>query len=104
MVKENRQHGGRGRGRLNVGARDVAKISGWIEDDAVSQDQYLQKLDAMLEIGSETDAEALGAAGLSQAGQELMSLWDQMDRGRVKSDQAFDRAEQAARRSAEKTD
>jgi hypothetical protein len=104
MVQENRQHGGRGRGRLNVTARDVAKITGWIEDDAVGQDAYLQKLDTMLEVGGETDADALGAAGLSQAGQELMSLWDQLDRGKVKSDQAYDRADQAARRAAEKTD
>jgi hypothetical protein len=103
LVKENRQHG-RSRGRLNVTARDVAKITAWIEDDAVSQDAYLQKIDAMLEIGADSDTEALGAAGLSQAGQELMSLWEQMDRGKVKSDAAFDRADQAARRAAEKSD
>lgn len=100
LVKQNRQHG-RGRGRLNVGARDVARISGWIEDDAVSQDVYLQKLDAMLELGADSDAAALGAAGLSPAGQELMSLWEQVDRGKVKPASAFEKADAAARRAAE---
>lgn len=103
MVKENRQTG-RGRGRLNVSAGDVARISAWIEDDAVSQDIYLQKLDAMLELGGETDAEALGGTRLSTAGHELLSIWDQMDRGKVKSDQAFSQADAAARRSAEQSE
>lgn len=103
IVKENRQHG-RARGRLNIGARDVAKISAWIEDDAVSQDLYAQKLDAMLELGAHADREALGAAGLSQAGKELLSIWDQMDRGQVKGESAFDQADAAARRAAERAE
>lgn len=99
MVKENRQHG-RGRGRLNITAGDVARIAAWIEDDAVSQDVYVQKLDAMLELGAESDAEALGAAGLGGAGQELMNLWEQMDRGKVKPGAAYEQADAAARRAA----
>ena len=103
MVKENRQHG-RGRGRLNIGAADVARISAWIEDDAVSQDLYAQKLDAMLEIGGETDAEALGQAGLGSAGQELLNMGEQRDRGKAKPAAAFDQADAAARRAAERTE
>src|SRR4029450_7122392 len=37
MVKENSDNG-RAMGRLNLTNADVAKISGWIEDDAVGQD------------------------------------------------------------------
>src|SRR5438034_930458 len=39
MVKENNEKG-RALGRLNLTDKDVAKISGWIEDDSVSQDMY----------------------------------------------------------------
>src|SRR5208282_3214097 len=37
MIKENSERG-RGKGRLNLTDKDVARISAWIEDDAVSQD------------------------------------------------------------------
>src|SRR5580698_5469258 len=40
MVKENNERG-RAMGRLNLTGKDVAKISQWIEDDAVSQDVYI---------------------------------------------------------------
>jgi hypothetical protein len=100
MVKENREHG-RGRGRLNVSARDVARINAWIEDDTVSQDLYTQKLDAILEAGGDSDSAALGATALSQTGQELLALWDQLDRGKVKPERAYDQADAAARKSAQ---
>ncbi|HLL88230.1 MAG TPA: hypothetical protein VK324_02910 [Tepidisphaeraceae bacterium] len=99
MVKEN-QGRGRALGRLNLTDKDVAKISGWIEDDAVTQDVYTERLNALLDLGAESDKDAMRNAGLSQAGQELMSLWDQLDRGSVKQDEAFDAADKAARRRA----
>src|SRR5678816_4699677 len=51
MVKENQSHG-KALGRLNVTDKDVAKITQWIEDDAVSQDMYRERLDAVLEAGN----------------------------------------------------
>ena len=50
MVKENNERG-KAMGRLNLTDKDVAKISGWIEDDAVSQDVYMDRLDAILDLG-----------------------------------------------------
>ena len=47
MVKENNERG-RSLGRLNLTDKDVAKISQWIEDDAVSQDMYQERLGAIL--------------------------------------------------------
>src|SRR5205809_3463217 len=38
MVKENNEKG-RALGRLNLTDKDVARISGWIEDDSVTQDR-----------------------------------------------------------------
>ena len=34
----------------------------------------------------------------TQAGQELMNIWDDMDRGAIKQEEAFDQADQAVRR------
>ncbi|HEY0009546.1 MAG TPA: hypothetical protein VGB55_12540 [Tepidisphaeraceae bacterium] len=100
IIKEG-QEKGRGAGRLKLTDRDVARISGWIEDDTVSQDLYNERLDTLLGLGQEADADASAAAGLTQAGQELMNIWDQLDRGAVKETDAFDRADAAVRKRAE---
>jgi hypothetical protein len=97
MVKENQQRG-KALGRLNITDKDVAKISGWIEDDSVTQDMYLDRLNQILDLGAQSDKDALAAAGLTSAGQELMNIWNEMDRGGLKQDEAFDAADQAVRR------
>jgi hypothetical protein len=99
MVKENSEKGG-ALGRLNVTDKDVAKISGWIEDDAVSQDMYSDRLNAILELGEQADKDAIAAAGLSGAGQELLSIWNEMDRGAMKQEEAFEEADKAVRKRA----
>jgi hypothetical protein len=103
MIKENSERG-KALGRLNVTAKDVAKISGWIEDDSVSQDMYIERLDTVLEVGAQSDKDALASAGLSGAGQELMNIWSEIDRGRMKQDEAFEEADKAVRkRQADRT-
>ena len=97
MVKENTERGA-GTGRLNLTDKDVAKITQWIEDDAVSQDVYRDRLDTLLELGNQSDKDALESAGLTGAGQELMNIWNDMDRGTVKPEQAFDAADKAVRK------
>src|SRR5580765_7643305 len=57
MAKENSENG-RALGRLNLTAKDVAKISGWIEDDSVGQDVYQERLNMVLELGAESDKDA----------------------------------------------
>jgi hypothetical protein len=97
IIKESRESG-RALGRLNVTGKDMARITAWIEDDAVGQDMYLERLDQILEMGGQADKDALAAAGLTSAGQELMHLWDQMDRGALKEDEALEEAEKTIRR------
>ena len=97
MVKENKSRGS-ALGRLNLTDKDVARISGWIEDDAVTQDMYTERLNGLLELGEQSDKDALGQAGVSAAGQELLTIWSEMDRGAVAPDQAFSAADQAVRR------
>jgi hypothetical protein len=99
MIRENNT-AGRATGRLNLTDKDVAKISGLIEDDNVSQDMYRDRLDTLLELGAEGDKDALTTAGLSSAGQELMNIWDELDKGAVKHDQAYEKADQAVKRKS----
>ena len=103
IVKENNERG-KATGRLNLTDKDVARIGQWLEDDAVSQDMYQQRLDTILQIGTENDQDAVQSAGLSQAGQELMNIWDQMDKGKVKSTEAFNAADQAVRQKSAAAD
>jgi hypothetical protein len=103
MVKE---HTGKGRalGRLNITAGDMAKITGMIENDAVSSEMYTQQLDSLLEIGAQADRDALAGAGLGESGSELMQIWEQVDRGELKQDEGFSAADEAVkRRSSERS-
>jgi hypothetical protein len=99
MVRENQENGA-GTGRLNITARDMAKVSGWLESDAVGQEVYGERLDQLLEIGSEADREAIDGIELNQAGGDLMHLWDQLDKGELEEDEALEKAEEATRRKA----
>jgi len=97
IIQEGRQTG-KALGRLNVTDRDMAKITAWIEDDAVSQDMYQERLDQILELGAQADKDSLASAGLTSAGNELMHLWEEMDRGVIKEDEALEEANKAIRR------
>ena len=97
LVQENKARGS-ALGRLNVTDKDVAAISKWIEDDAVSQDMYLDRLNSLLDLGAQSDKDALEQAGLSSAGQELMNIWNDMDRGQVDEKQGFEEADKAVRK------
>ena len=99
IIQEGRQTG-KALGRLNVTDRDMAKITSWIEDDAVSQDMYQERLDTILDLGLQADKDALAQAGLTGAGQELMNIWNEMDRGSMKEDEAFEEADKAVRKRA----
>src|SRR5688500_3303449 len=73
MVKENNEKG-RALGRLNLTDKDVARISGWIEDDAVTQDVYNERLNTILELGGGADKDAMANVELAGAGNGLMAL------------------------------
>lgn len=96
MVKE---HQGKGRalGRLKITDKDMSKISGWIEDDAVTQDLYTERLDSLLELGDRSDLDALNATKLGDAGSDLMALWDKLDTGSIQPKEALAKAEEAVR-------
>ena len=101
MMKENAPKVSGAMGRLNLTEKDVAAISGLIEDDAVSQDIYNERLDEMLGLGAQADKDAAARSGVSNTGQELLNIWGDLDRGDVKESDAFVQADQAVRKKAE---
>ena len=101
MMKENAPKMSGAMGRLNLTEKDVARITTWIEDDGVTQDMYNERLDEILGLGAQSDKDAMANAGLTSTGQEVMNLWNDMDRGTIKQDEAFDAADKAVRRKNE---
>jgi hypothetical protein len=99
LLKET-QEAGRSGGRLNLTDKDVARMSQWIQSDQVSGDMYRERLDTILELGAQADKDALAASGLGQAGAEVMNMWNEMDRGAIREDEAFTKADEALRKRA----
>ena len=96
MIRENHERAKAAGSRFGlISEMDVLKLSKLIESDAVTTEIYQERLDRLLEIGAGVDE---GAAGLSQAGQEVLNIWDKMDQG-VFADaaEAFDEADRRVR-------
>ena len=98
MLRENMPTASGALGRLKLTEKDVARMTSWIEDDSVTQDVYNERLDEILNLGAHSDKDALERAGMSSTGEELMSLWKQMDDGGIKHEEAFSEADKAVRR------
>ena len=97
ILKENAPKVRGAMGRLNLTEKDVAKISAMIEDDAVTEDVYMERLNEMLDLGAQADKDSLQRAGLTSAGNELMSIWNDMDKGQIEEKDAFQEADNAIR-------
>jgi hypothetical protein len=98
MIKENSEKG-KALGRLNVTDKDVARISSWIEDDAVTQEMYAERLDQILDLGEQADRDALAGTQLKEAGTEIMNIWNDMDKGVIQTtEEGFEEADKAIRR------
>ncbi len=96
MIRENHERAKAAGSRFGlISEMDVLKLGKLIESDAVTTEIYQERLDRLLEIGAGIDE---GEAGLSQAGQEVLNIWDKMDQG-VFADaaEAFDEADRRVR-------
>ena len=98
LIKENGQDKARNTGRLNLTDADVGRIAGWIESSTVTEDVYQQRLDMLIESGSTADSSLMQAQGLSSASRALLESWEDMDRGNLSPQQAFESADTAVRR------
>ncbi len=96
MIRENHERAKAAGSRFGlISEMDVIKLGKLIESDVITTEVYQERLDRLLEIGAGVDE---GAAGLSQAGQEVLNIWDKMDQG-VFADaaEAFDEADRRVR-------
>lgn len=95
MLRENADRAGQSNKLGLVSAADVLRLGKMIESDAIKAEVYQERLDAILAVGSEVDA---GAAGLSEAGQSVMKVWDKMDAGAITdTTEGFDEADRSVR-------
>jgi hypothetical protein len=77
-----------------ISQADMVRLQRLIESDAVSTELYQQRLDELMNLAVAEQ----GSPGLSEAGQTVMRIWDQVDSGRIQSAQeAFDEADRRVR-------
>ncbi len=95
MLRENADRA-RESGRLGlVSQADILRLGRLIESDAVKAEVYQERLDEILSAGAGVDE---GAAGLSEAGQSVMNVWEKMDAGTITDkEEAFDEADRSVR-------
>jgi len=78
-----------------VSEKDMLRLGKLIESDAVKAELYQERLDEVLSLGAEVDE---GAAGLSEAGQTVMKVWEKLDTGDIADQgEAFDEADRRVR-------
>lgn len=81
--------------------QDLGRIMGLLEDDRVSEEMYVQKLDMML--GVVTDP-AYEGQDLGSEGMEVLKTWEQMDEGELDFEEGLKEAShsEAARGTKER--
>ncbi len=95
MLRENADRAGQSNHLGLVSEGDILRLSKLIEMDSVKSEVYQERLDEILRIGSAVDE---GSAGLSEAGQTVMGVWEKMDAGALTdSAEAFDEADRRVR-------
>ena len=95
MLRENADRA-RSPGSLGlISERDILRLGKLIESDSVRAEAYQERLDEILNLGAEVDE---GAAGLSDAGQTVMNIWEKMDNGVLTdSSEAYEEADRSVR-------
>lgn len=95
MLRENADRAGQ-RGKLGlISEGDMLRLGKMIESDSVRSEIYQERLDEILSLGAEVDQ---GMAGLTDAGESVMKVWEKMDDGTLENvDEAFDEADKSVR-------
>jgi len=96
MLRENAERAAASGSKLGlVNEKDLVTLTRLIESDAVTTEMYQQRLDDVLALGAGVDQ---GEAGLSQAGQQVLNIWEKMDTGLIDDrTEAFDEADRRVR-------
>lgn len=97
MLRESsaRTAASRAGGFVGINEKDLATIERLIENESISAEMYQERLDEILQVGHEADKQS---AMVSDAGKELLQVWEDMDAGLIKDNEsAFDEAERRMR-------
>jgi len=95
MLRENADSAGSSSKLGLISEVDMLRLGRLIESDAVKAEVYQERLDEILSVGAAVDE---GAAGLSDAGQTVMDVWDKMDAGAITdATEGFDEADRGVR-------
>jgi len=96
MLRENADRTAGAGSKLGlISEKDILRLGKLIESDGIKAEMYQQRLDEILQLGAEVDE---GAAGVSESGQTVMGIWDEMDRGSLTdASEAFDEADRRVR-------
>ncbi len=95
MLRENADRMGQA-GKLGlITPGDLLRLGKLIEADSVKSEVYQERLDDILSLGAEVDE---GAAGLGDAGETVLGVWDKMDAGAITDTaEAFEEADRSVR-------
>lgn len=95
MLRESADRAGAS-GKLGlINQADLLKLTKLIESDAVRAEVYQERLDELLSVGAAADE---GSAGLGDAGQSVLNVWEKMDVGAITDPgEAFDEADRSVR-------
>jgi AraC-like DNA-binding protein len=72
-----------------ISEEDLARLTALLEDDKVTEEVYLQKLDALLGVVNDP---AYEAAEIGTEGMEVLRTWEQMDEGELEFGEALKEA------------
>ena len=75
----------------NLSEEDMVKLTTLLEDDKVSEEVYVQKLDTILGVVSDP---AYESSDIGNEGMEVLKTWEQMDEGELEFDQGLKEATQ----------
>ena len=76
----------------NLSDQDLGKITALLEDDRISEEVYLSKLDLMLGVVSDP---AYETQDIGSEGMEVLKTWEAMDEGELDFDQGLKEASES---------
>ncbi len=83
----------------NLSEEDMVKLTSLLEDDKVSEEMYVQKLDTLLGVVNDP---AYESADIGNEGMEVLKTWEQMDEGDLEFNEGLKEATQREKTGGQK--
>jgi hypothetical protein len=83
----------------NLSEEDMLKLTTLLEDDKVSEEMYLQKLDSLLGVVNDP---AYESQDIGNEGLEVLKTWEQMDEGELEFNEGLKEATQSEKAGGQK--